>query len=648
MGSRTRHATETTTQNRIRKFVMTMFLSVCAIVLLWPAYTYAQKSTAEREKETELARRAKALDLVVETADAARTFKDLFYRARIQTLAADALWPHDETRARAIFRRAWEAATAYDKSEEEAEGLESGVPSTTPMTDARDEVLRMAAARDSKLGDLFLLDLIAKKSEQEDLQKSQSQTIRRTPWREVSSAGQRRLELAYNLLQQNNPEHAADIAAPVISEGESADLMAFVTRLREADTALGEVFYLRLIERVMSSGEADTNTVLLLSSQITSPWLLTVVDERGSLQFRRLDSALAAGTRLPAISFPVKSAFYNLSASILLRPVVPRSGQNMTADTIALYFAIGRLLPYFESDTPRFIPDLRLRYSTLASGIEAGRRETLNSQIELNSLTPPRRGDMLRPQIEQLGRARDAQDRDRISLGIVKRAAQSKLWDHARHAALEIEDSGVRRAALSFIAVNQIADLLRAFSDDKEENFDGMARFVRKSDVPPLASAWGMAQSAVIAKRKGDVKTAQALLDEAVTFASRTPAGTWQRIGAYTVIARLAVRIDAKRAWEIMPEIIGAANAFEDYVGDEDSIDIDMVDNDADEQVEQLIVESDLFRVDGLFDTMAQLDYEKALMSARSIGMELPRAFASLAIANSVLRTQNLAPRMKG
>ncbi len=129
-------------------------LRLCAIFLLFsliqvPAQQRTQVKDAARE------RRTRAIELITETADAARTFKDLFYRARLQTLAADALWPHDEARARLIFRRAWEAATAYDKAEQEAEENESGVPSTIQITEARDEVLAKVAARDSKLAEVF-------------------------------------------------------------------------------------------------------------------------------------------------------------------------------------------------------------------------------------------------------------------------------------------------------------------------------------------------------------------------------------------------------------------------------------------------------------------------------------------------------------
>ncbi len=134
-------------------------LRLCAIFLLFIVIQVpAQQRT--QVKDAERARRAKAIEIINETADAARTFKDLFYRARIQTRAADMLWPHDEAHATVIFRRAWEAATAYDRAEDEAEERESGVPSTLQITEARDEVLAKVAARDSKLAGAFLNELL--------------------------------------------------------------------------------------------------------------------------------------------------------------------------------------------------------------------------------------------------------------------------------------------------------------------------------------------------------------------------------------------------------------------------------------------------------------------------------------------------------
>lgn len=623
-------------RDRIDKLVT--WLCVCLILVFVSPSNIASAQTRSPTKpnEAEIARRAKAIDLIIETADAARTFKDLFYRARVQTLAADALWSQDEQRARSIFRRAWEAATAYDKSEQDAEERESGVPSTIPITEARDEVLTKAAARDSKLGEEFLRDLLGEKKDENDAEQKQ-QSERRTPWRELTASGQRRLALAYALLNSGEVLAAARAAAPLVSEGASADFITFLIVLHEYDAGQSTTLYFQLLQRMSTDTKADSIDVLLFSAPVISYRLLVTVDSQGAMQFRTVPSRSATLVPLFLDTPEAINLFYRVSANILLRP---RAGTESISDTIALYVAIGRLLPFFQNFASQYVPDLLLRNSTLASSIEAGRRDALNAQIETNSLTPEHPGDILRPQLDQLGRARDAADRDRIALGIVKKAAQQRLWDRARRAAMEIEDVDLRRSALSYLAVCQVADLLRTFTDDKEENVDRLAKFVRSADVPPLVTAWGLAETAIMAKRKGDIASASALLDEAVSFAARTPAGTWQRVAAYTAVARLAARIDVKRAWEILPDLIRAANALDDYAGDEESIDIDGGKNNAEDELEPLSVEDEVFRVDGLFATMAQLDYEKAMTAARSIGRETPRAFASLAIAREMLSSR--------
>ncbi len=636
--------TQRTTQgNSLIKALRLLFapLRLCAIFLLASLIQVPAQQRPPSAKDAERARRAKAIELIAETADTARGFKDLFYRARVQTLAADALWPHDEERARGIFRRAWEAATAFDKAEQEAEERESGVPSTLPITEARDEVLAKAASRDAKLADAFLRDLLDEKKEDEKAaEQTQQPTQRRTPWREVSAAGLRRLALAYELLNRDEPARAAEIVAPVTGEGVSGDLITFILRLRERSFADADALYARLLERTRSDALADANDALLLSAPIISPQLLVVVDNQGALQFRPVPRQATNSPAPPTVALPVRNIFYSIAASILQRPIMPRAGVSTMPEAVALYFTIGRLLPFFEREAAQHVPNLRLRNATLANEVEAGRRERLDSQSGLNSLTPSRPGDPLLSQVDQLGRARDASDRDRIALSIVRKAAGLKLWDRARRSALEIENVGLRRAALSFLAVNQIADLLRAFAEDKEADFESMAKFVRNADVPPQALAWGLAQAATIAARKEDKENAAALLDEAAAYAARTPAGTEQRVAAYTAVALLAAGIDAKRAWELLPEVVRAVNAAEDYAGDDASIEIALDESLAVEALEPLSISADVFRLDGFFATMAHLDSEKALAAARSIGKDLPQSFAMLAVARAMLNTR--------
>ncbi len=606
------------------------FAALLLPIVLSPAS--AQKRPTS--KELELARRLAAIELLTTTAENARTFKDLFYRPRVQALAADALWPHDETRARAIFRRAWDAATASDKSEQEAEEKETGVPSILLITEARDEVLRIAADRDPELAQTFLNELLTATKDKGIGEENNQQTKpARTPWRELSPGGQRRLALAYEMLKQNNFRAAAAIARPPIMEGASGDAVIFILRLREQNAEAGnELYRLLLLTVTRNLSLVDANDVLLLSAPIVSPNLLVVVDNRGALQFRPLQ------LRTPAISHkPIRDIFLGFAGLVLSQGNGQTSSADNLSDAVGRFVAIGRLLPLFEREWPESVAGLRMRSASLANQIGAARSESLNSQLSLTRMTSDQTEDPLRAQLNQLGRARDSAERDRISLDVVRKASALRLWDRARRAAGEIENVELRRRALSFIAMNQIADLLRAYADDKETNFENLAKFVRSADVPAAAIAWGLAQTAVIAARQGDSKRATAMLDEAEVFAGRTPAGTRERVAAYTAVTRLAVGIDVKRAWQLLPEIVRAINAVEDYAGDENSIELSMTDNLDSETADSLSMSSDVFRVSGIFAAMAALDSEKALTAARALGNELPQAFVSLSIARAML-----------
>lgn len=610
--------------------------------------TYAQQRVRARPKpsapaaqsanDTARARRARAVDLLNETAYAARTFDDLFYRARVLTLAADALWSSDEQRARAVFRRAWDAATAADESEEEAIAEESGVVSgfsDTFVGDSRDEVLSKVAARDPQLAGLFLRDYARDRKGVKDETRDRSNT--RTPWGELSVSGRRRLALAFDLLDRNEPERAAQIAMPVAGEGVSGDLMAFILHLREQSASAADALYVQLLKRTRTDVRTDANSVLLLSSPIISPQLLVIVDEAGSLQFR----PIARPAKKPRASLPIadttRSLFYNVAATVLARPAVPRVDSKPLREAVTLYFTIGRLLAHFERDAPQYAPEMRARADALLNEIEASRRDQLSAKFELSSLTPERAGDPLGPQMEKLSRASDDGERDRISLAIVKTAAQRRLWDRARRAASEIKDTGAQRAALSFIAVSQIADISRAYADEKEKDFEGLIPFVRGADVPPFAAAWGLSQTAVIAARAQKSQSVTELLDEAERYAERINPGTRQRVAAYASLTTYAARLDKPRAWRLLSDVVKAANAAEDYAGDESSLDLGADEGATEDVASGFSIESETFRLDRTFATMARLDFEKALTEARGLRGKVSQALAHVAAARAAL-----------
>jgi hypothetical protein len=578
-----------------------------------------------------------AITLLVETADKARSFDDLFYRARIQALAADAIWPHDSAQARTIFRRAWEAAAASDKADDEEAAREAGaLPGAVPKTtEARDEVLKRAATRDARLAEIFLRDL---SSDKDDGKAARNET-HRTAWRELSASGARRLALANEMLAAGETRRAVEVAAPLLSEGVSAALIAFILRLRERNISDGDTLYLRLIERAAADPRTDANAVLLLSSPVISPNLMVVVDEFGSLQFTLTNFGMRSTPSQP-VPQKIQTAFYNLAASVLSTSAASRDALTMQ-ELMSRFYATGRLLPFFENSSAAYAvhaPALRVRHSELFNEIEAGRREQVSSQFSASGPAPRGYVDPLRSLADELAHASDSAARESIALSMVRAAVQNRYWDRARRAAAEIEDAERRSQALSFIQVHQIKDILRAYEDQKEDDFESIAKFVRGADVPPFAKAWGFAQTAIIAARKRDSRTSQnvsELINEAETYAARVAQGTPERVAAYGVLTTSAARLDAPRAWGLLRELVKAANAVEDFTGDDVSLDLDANTDSTGEAEDVFKVEAESFRLDQIFATMAHLDFDKALAEARALDGDVPQAFATMAVAKS-------------
>ncbi|HMF57888.1 MAG TPA: hypothetical protein VK619_16210, partial [Pyrinomonadaceae bacterium] len=457
-------------------------------------------------------------------------------------------------------------------------------------------------------------------------------------WREPSPQSARRIALAYELLERGDAGSALQIVLPVLSEGVNTSLMIFLLRLHERDNVSADMLLSALIEAERNNAESDANTVLLLSTPIVSPGLLIAIDERGSLQLRPVPRAQGAcvGCERAPIAPMTLAAFYSAVASILLHDFSDHA--NAQREAIARYFAITRLLPFFMREAQQFVPELQARANSLAEEIETSRRDYLKAQSEVTPAAPEHTGDPLRTQADQLAHARTETERQHVYLSMVKTAVGIRAWDRARRAAENLEDLNMRHTALSFIALNQIADISHAYADERENDYDPVVKFVDSADVSPLARAWGYAQAAEIAARKRTRKQRAAeLLDEAGRWANRVDAGTPERVAAYAVVASSAARVSEERAWGALREAIKSANSVEDFSGEQVTIAIYAVENADEEREPDFSFTSDAFRLDRIFAKMARLNFDKALVESRALENGVPRAIAQIAVARAVI-----------
>jgi hypothetical protein len=617
------------------------------------AKTRAADSRARKERQA-------AAVALSEAAASASGVKDPFERAMILALSADALWPYDEQAARALFARAWDAAVASDKSDEEdaaaASSPDPGPPtagvdpadiSDPPeefgrATRARQEVLAAVSRRDARLTERYIAEL------RESIRARRGETAarvddgRRYDVRGSLSEfddGQTRLNLSRSLADDGDYKQAAEVAAPEVEGGVSAALVRFLIQLRERAPAEADALYARLLARAAADPRAGANDALLLSSYAFTPSLLASVDEAGSVNF---GVVRGEGGGRPVNAAPlaanVARDFFNVAARVLLRTP---GGAAQRGETAALFFAVTRLLPFFERGAPQFVAQLQARREALAAELDASSRDALSSAAGRESLTPSNPTDPLAADAEYSKRGPTADLRDVARARVVRRAVTLKLWARARAAAEEMENADARAGALRLIAVCQVASVYEAF-DDEEDGDERAAQFVQNADVPPLARALGYARAALLASKRRRPARARALLDRAQAFAEQTDPGGEARVTALLVVATTAEGFDPARAWAAAPAIVQAANEVSDASQNEPSQLIELSGTHLDENV-ALNEELADFRLDAFFARLGARDFTRALKEARSLSDATARSLSIIAAARARLAAGDAA-----
>lgn len=578
----------------------------------------------------------------------------------VLALAADALWPHDEQSARALFLRAYETAKEIDndvvREEQEDAEPEDMEDVADIITEARHDVLPKIARRDPRLAERLLKDLMreemeSKRAKEESEAKtagaqprgegSQQAAARRSAWGELSREGWRRLDLARALMHDKEFERAALMSAPLVAEGPSLKLMTLLHDLRTEYAKGADELYRGLLQFTLSDASADANDILLLSSYIISPEVLIVMDAQGSVQYHSLSPHPFDLKSKPPPEVPadLRMHFYNVAAAVLAR--VPSSGTGTPpVEARSLFLAIGRVLPFVEREAPQLAAALHARRAALSQDIDAPRRERLDAQAELRSLTRRNPTDPLESMLEQIVRTENGgNESDNARYTAASAAAELKLWDRARKFANQIGQAALRRKALARITVAQVMGVREDFRDDDNEepnNWERAARFVRDADVAPFVRALGLAQVVELAADKGQMRHAAEILKEAVGLAEQTSPGTMERYGTFAALTVAAARVNPDQAWELLTLTLRAANAFDERVDFYTSLYFDTGPVEGIEDSQPISVGGVPYPEDVLA-AVARFDFTRARTEARTLKEPVTRAFAQIDIARAVL-----------
>jgi len=252
----------------------TTFIVVLCGLLALPASTAHQRrnqTKPEVDKEAEQ-RRATAMSMLQALAIDARSYVDKPLRARVQARIADVIWTQDKEAARALFRRAWEIAEMLDEESPTllAPGQRSSSARPRPRTKFRREVLQLAARRDYKLGEEFLMRITNKEAGE-----AKTDVAQLSP-EEITE----RLMIAGQLGAENNIEGALQFADPALSVVSERSIR-FLVELRDQNAAAADQRFMSLLLNADRDPNADANTVSLLTSYVFSPSVYLQVSKSG-------------------------------------------------------------------------------------------------------------------------------------------------------------------------------------------------------------------------------------------------------------------------------------------------------------------------------------------------------------------------------
>ena len=609
----------------MRLLVRAIALSLCLSLFILPALAQtkkARKNTEEADAEA-AQQRTIAISLVTTLADEARSFKDQTRRARVQARAADVLWDTEPERARELFRRAWEAAEIVDaeaakKRAEEMKRLqgEGGPVVVRGGPDLRSEVLRLVAKRDRKLGEEFLkaLDEAAEKARTEA-----AADQRRNSGTRLDAS--QRLQLARRLVEDGEVERAIEFATPSL-DSVNVDSIYFLSALREKNAQLADAAFNNLLARAARDPSSDANTVSGLSSYLFTPFLYVTFEPNGGANQNRQRGPTPA----PPVNPALLNSFLKIGFQILMQPLAAPDQDRTTSGQTGKYLIIKRLLPIFEQFAPDLAPGLRTQMTALASYVPGTFQQGENRAVTVGLQPESAEGDPYQRMQERLDRAGKSEDRDAIYADYAV-ALAGDGDPRVRDLVDKIENSELRKSVKAYTDFQLVQFAIR-----KKDTVEAL-RLVKNGDLTSIQKVWALTSIAKLVMA-AERSRATDILEEALVESRRISGSDPDRARALTAVAVGFGEIDRVRAWEILGEVVKAANGADDYTGEDSRISSRL-------QTRYMVVmnnsTSEDFDLLAVFRHLARADLLRAIQLAKTFTGEAPRAVATLAIARSVL-----------
>jgi len=405
--------------------------------------------------------------------------------------------------------------------------------------------------------------------------------------------------------------------------------MNILDMLHEKNAAAADQRYQSLLARAINDPIADANTVSLLSSYVFMPYMYITVRPDGNSHTRRWSDNNAPRSD---ISPALRDAFFRTAANVLLGPVA--EPDLSSSGRLGSYVIIARMLPLFERFGNDQTPALRARLAMLSNDAPERMRQMDDPLFTRGIVPEAANRDRVQDALDRLARAKTSDERDRVYFQAAM-AASGKDYERARELADKIEETELRKQLYAFL----IFDAMHQAINDKKP--DDALRLARSQELTNVQRAWGLTEiGRLLAKTEPD--RAAEMLDTASAEARRMDQSSPDRVRMLVAIVTQFQKVDNARAWEMMSEVIKAANSLSEFSGEDGELTMRVEFKGGGAMTNNFNVDS--FDLTGLFTALAEEDFNRAADLPKGFTGESPRAVATLAVARSVL---NKKPKAK-
>ena len=523
-----------------------------------------------------------------------------------------------------MFRKAWEAAESADQENElkKQEDINRQKAKTgggyvlNSFPNVRREVLGLAARHDRVLSNEFLDKLTAQKLEAANSATNQNTNAGRLP-----EALSQRLSVSREMLQSGEIDRALEFADPALSvvSRESVD---FLIDVREKAPKLADSRYAALLSIAAGNPQSDENSVSLLSSYIFTPHLFITFSTGGT------SSSQSSNSTAPAdVSPELRMAFFQTAAGILLRPLPPPGTDTNSSGVEPKYLVLKRLLPLFEQFAPAdMVESLRGQLNALNSMVSEDTRKREDEWITKGVKPDKPTTDQEQTLLDRVDRAKTSAERDSLHIQLIYlflRRGDMRARDYVS----KIDDSEMRKGMQAYVDQS-----IATYSVEKKLT-DQALEMASKGELTHLQRAWVLAQCAKLLA-KTDKDKALELIETASTEARRIDVSDPFLPQALLGVANAVLLIEPNRVWDATFDAVKAANSIDGFTGEDGEIVYRF-----EGKGHRSISSSDVadFDVQGIFEQLANQDYDRAVELARGFQGEGPRAVATIAIARAVL-----------